>query len=115
MCLCACAHLANSFFTFLFPADRPPRTSRLLSCLRSVGRPPPPCLVAIATMLCEPLRYTGMPVIPASDRTISAQTSFRLVTWRSKNVHSTREMVVLFLQTQRHSSCLSIGSRAAVV
>src|SRR5262245_65953414 len=34
---CAGAHCAKSLIIALFPTDRPPRTSRLLSCHRSVG------------------------------------------------------------------------------
>src|SRR5215472_4526383 len=45
------AHIVPTLLIIaLFPADRPPRASRLLSCHRSVGWPPPHRLLAIGAI-----------------------------------------------------------------
>jgi hypothetical protein len=93
--------------------NRPPRTSRLLSCRRSVGRLPHPLPRPIATMLCEPLRCTGMSVIAVCERTMLAQTSGRSAPWWSMSAHSKRERMVIALQLDGHSKRYSKRLRIA--
>src|SRR5262249_31408152 len=110
---CAGAHCAKSLIIALFPADRPPRTSRLLSCHRAVGRPPPHRLLAIRATSCEFLRSTSLPVIAVCERTMLAQTSGRSAHLWSMDAHSRREMMAIALQLDGHWERYSARLRIA--
>jgi hypothetical protein len=76
---CAIAPRAKCLMCLRSCATRPPRTSRLLSCHRSVGWPPLPRLTVKRAKVCDVVRMTLKRLIVASARSISAQTGCRPV------------------------------------
>ena len=75
---CAIAPRAKRLIFLRSSTDRPHRTSRLLSCVRSVGWSPAPGLTLKRTKMCAIPRRTVKRAIMASGRMISAQTDCQL-------------------------------------
>src|SRR5262249_51297411 len=108
-------HRAKCPIFALSSSNRPPRTSRLLSCHRSVGRPPHPCPIDTAATSCEFLRSTRTPVIAASDGTISAQTDCRLAPGPLSGEQLTWVLTVVCLPKSRRSCCRPWHLRVAML
>jgi hypothetical protein len=85
-CVVKCASRQGADFLTFFPL-RPGRTSRLLSCPPSVGRPPPPCRPAKPANSCDILRNAVNPIMAVSHRLISTQTDRRHAAPLSAVVH----------------------------
>src|SRR5262249_24137694 len=97
------------------PTDRRPRTSRLLSCHRPVGRPPQPCPIVATATSCESLRSTCTPVIAASEGEISAQTDCRVATGPLLGEQLIWALMVVCLQKSRPLCCRSRHLPVAVL
>src|SRR5262249_54654953 len=109
------AHRAKCSIFALSSSNRPPRTSRLLSCHRSVGRLPHPCPIDTAATSCEFVRSTRTPIIAASDGTISAQKECQLASHLLPGEQLTWVLTVVCLQKSRRSCCRPRQMRVAML
>ena len=101
---CAIAPRAKSPICMRSSTDRPRRTSRFLSCHRSVGCPPLPGLTVKRARMCAiPRRMVKRPIM-ASGRMISAQTDCRLVSCLLSGSHLEDQANAIRLPPDRGSA-----------
>lgn len=94
--------------------DRQGRSSRLLSCRRSVEFPPLPCLTLKHAKACDKMRNMPKQLITASVQTISIQTDYRPMDWTLSATLPHDQANAMLLQTDRGSACRPMRCPRAV-
>jgi hypothetical protein len=111
---CVIAPRAQRLICLRSSADRPRRTSRLLSCPRSVGGSPASGLTLKRTRMCATPRRTVKRPIMASARMISAQRDYQLVSCLLPASHLRDRAAALLLQADRGSVRQPMCCRASL-